>query len=64
MQINVNARGAKEMIMIKPFRIDIPQAGPDGLTDRPARTRRPDEVAGPLSEQSHDDVRTFFRDPR
>ncbi|MER5326658.1 hypothetical protein [Streptosporangium roseum] len=50
--------------MIKPFRIDIPQAGLDDLTDRPARTRRPDEVVGPLSEQFHDDVRTFFRDPR
>ncbi|MER5426446.1 hypothetical protein [Streptosporangium roseum] len=60
--------------MIKPFRIDIPQAGLDyinapqagldDLTDRPTRTRRPGEVIGPLSEQFHDDVRTFFRDPR
>ncbi|WP_371782896.1 epoxide hydrolase N-terminal domain-containing protein [Streptosporangium subroseum] len=30
--------------MIKPFRIDIPQADLDDLTDRLARTRWPDEL--------------------
>ncbi|MGX7674023.1 epoxide hydrolase family protein [Plantactinospora sp. DSM 117369] len=32
--------------MIKPFRIDIPQADLDDLTDRLSRTRWPNEVAG------------------
>jgi pimeloyl-ACP methyl ester carboxylesterase len=32
------------MIMIKPFRINIPQADLDDLTDRLARTRWPDEL--------------------
>ncbi|MEW1550170.1 epoxide hydrolase family protein [Streptomyces tsukubensis] len=32
--------------MIKPFRIEIPQADLDDLTDRLARTRWPNEVAG------------------
>ena len=31
--------------MIKPFRIDIPQADLDDLTDRLSRTRWPNEVA-------------------
>jgi hypothetical protein len=31
--------------MIKPFRIDIPQADLDDLTDRLARTRWPNEIA-------------------
>ena len=32
--------------MIKPFRIDVPQADLDDLTDRLARTRWPDELPG------------------
>jgi pimeloyl-ACP methyl ester carboxylesterase len=40
----MNPAGAENMI--KPFRIDIPQADLDDLADRLARTRWPNEVAG------------------